>query len=145
MFYVWMGCYQIGEDTDDFLNMFIRTLGEDSNVEDGWNGSPIVIDENDGKEDVGKVAHPRRTRKSVTTSNNPPASSSADKNSSLDRLANAIADSKKAENNAWASENARDTMLANMLVAPGCPSELKNKLVGYFDGILDDAVLSRRK
>ena len=69
LFYAWMGCYHIGEDTDNSLNMFIRTLGEDSNVEDGWNGSPIVIDENDGKEDVGKVAHPRRTRKSVTTSN----------------------------------------------------------------------------
>ncbi len=48
LFYVWMGCYEIGGDTDNFLNMFIRTLGEDTNEEDGWNGSPIDVDA-DGK------------------------------------------------------------------------------------------------
>jgi hypothetical protein len=52
---------------------------------------------------------------------------------------------KKAEASAWASENARDSMLATMLVAPGCPEELKSKLVGYFDGIVNDAVASRKK
>jgi hypothetical protein len=67
LFYAWMGCYHIGEDTDNSLNMFIRTLGEDNNVEDGWNGSPIEVDDDDdGSKDVKKHAHPRRTRKSVS-------------------------------------------------------------------------------
>ena len=35
LFYVWMGCYEIGCDTDNFMNLFIRTLGEDTNEEDG--------------------------------------------------------------------------------------------------------------
>ena len=145
-----MGCYHIGEDTDNFLNMFIRTLGEVSNVEDGWNGSPIEVDDDDdGSKDVKKHARPHRTRKSVSKSNNPSRHSdekaSFDNNSSLDRLANAIADSKKAESNAWTQENARDTMLANMLVSPGCPLELKPKLLGYFDGLLHDALLSKKR
>jgi len=62
LFYVWMGCFHIGEDTDDFLNMFIRTLGEDSNAEDGWDGSPIIIDGNNDKEELDKTAHPKRPR-----------------------------------------------------------------------------------
>ncbi len=70
---------------------------------------------------------------------------SFDNNSSLERLANAIADSKKAESNAWTQENARDTMLANMLVSPGCPLELKPKLLEYFDGLLDDTYLSKKR
>jgi hypothetical protein len=110
-----MGCYHIAIETDDFLIMFIRTLGEDNNVEHGWNERPIVIDGNDvdGKQDVGKVAHPQRTRKSALRHQTTrPASSSADKNSSLDRLADAIAETKKAENSAWTSENTRDTIYA---------------------------------
>jgi hypothetical protein len=40
IFFVWMGCYHMGEDIDNFLNIFIKTIGEDSNVEDGVKWKP---------------------------------------------------------------------------------------------------------
>jgi hypothetical protein len=36
-------------------------------------------------------------------------------------------------------------MLENMLVSPGCPMKLKPKLLEYFDGLLDDALLSKKR
>ncbi len=100
LFYVWTGCYHIGEDTHNFLKMCIMPLGKDSKVEDGWNGSPFEVDnDDDGSKEIKKQAHPRRTRKSVSKSNNPlqPSDVKAffDNNSSLDRLVNDTAESKK--------------------------------------------------
>jgi len=143
LFYVWLGCYYRGEDTEDFVNMFIRTLGEDNNVEDGFDGTPIEVDHDDEPNAVAQNAHPRRTRKSVSKSSSLLVSS-RDNNSSLDKLAKAIAESKKAENNAWTKNNARDKILAEMLVSPSCPEELKGKLLAHFDEILDDATVEKR-
>ena len=124
--------------------MCIRTLGEDNNnVEDGLDGTPIEVDDDDEPNAVAHDAHPPRTRTSVSTSSSLPISS-RDNNSSLDKVAEAIAESKKAEKNAWTKDSARDKILANMLVSPSCPEELKGKLLTHFDGILDDAAVEKR-
>jgi hypothetical protein len=144
LFYVWIGCYEIGGDTDNFRKMFIRTLEEDTKEEDGWSGSPIDVNADDGKEDVATDAHPQRKRKRVLASNNP-QSPSRGNNSSLDKLTRDIAEGKKTESNPRTKTNARNTMLANMLVSPRCPEELKPKLHSHFDdGIVDEAVLESK-
>ena len=106
LFYVWLGCYHRGGDTDDFLNMLFRTLGEVNNVEDEFDGTPIEVDDDDEANAVAHDDNPRRTRKSVSKSSSLLVSS-RDNNSSLDKMAEAIAESKKAENNAWTNNNKR--------------------------------------
>lgn len=147
-----MGCYEVAGGGDGTLDIFTRTLGGDANEEDRWvgdedsTGAPEQASQ-DNPSVPRRALHanaPGKRAGKITTGSICSGSIGGEEGlgsllKGVGKLCGALAKKHENEEPAWKKSQARDDMFARMVVADGCPPELRGQIAEYFQTMLAQA------